>query len=155
MAIIEDVNQKLGQHVEKNEYWSKIDEKVVRCHLPYGDYCKAPAIVVDTKRNIDELAQNIGNDHVRFKKACILARDCGSELVILTENNLGIKCADDLVNWVNPRIKYNEKRGLKPPIDGVRLAKACHTMNERYGVRFEFCTPRESGQRVLDILDGR
>ena len=154
MAIIEDVINKVGQHVAKNGYWAEIGVKVVRCHLPYGDYCAVPPIVVDTKRDVDELAQNIGNDHVRFRNACILARDCGSRLVILTENDLGIKTVDDLASWVNPRAKINERKGLKSPIDGTRLAKACKTMGRKYGVGFAFCAPDEAGQTVLDILKG-
>ena len=154
MAIIEDVNNKLGQHVAKNEYWAVTGTKVVRCKLPYGDYCFTPPIVVDTKRDVDELAQNIGGDHVRFKNACILARECGSRLVILVENDLGIETVDDLESWTNPRAWANKKKGLKEPIDGPRLAKACRTMTERYGVEFEFCAPDESGKRVIDILEG-
>ena len=154
MALIEDVNNKKGQHVAKNEYWAEIGMKVVRCHLPFGDYCFVPPVIVDTKRSIDELAQNIGSDHVRFKNACILARDCGSRLVILTENDLGIMSLDALESWENSRAWENKKKGLKEPIDGKRLAKACRTMNERYGVEFEFCWPEGAGRAVLDILEG-
>ena len=154
MAIIEDVNNKKGQHVVKNEYWAGSGTKVVRCHLPFGDYCIVPPVIVDTKRNIDELAQNIGSDHVRFKNACILARDCGSRLVILTENDLGIRTLGDLESWANPRAWENRKKGLREPIDGKRLAAACRTMNERYGVEFAFCAPDEAGREVLDILEG-
>lgn len=154
MALIEDVNNKKGQHVVKNDYWARIGVKVVRCHLPFGDYCLAPQVVVDTKRSIDELAQNIGSDHVRFKNACILARECKSRLVILTENDLGVRTLEDLESWTNPRAWANKKKGLKEPIDGKRLSKACKTMTERYGVEFTFCTPDETGQAVLDILEG-
>lgn len=155
MALIEDVNNKLGQHVDKNEYWASTGEKVVRCHLPYGDYQRPASVVVDTKRDISELASNIDSDHVRFRNAAILARDCGSKLVILTENKLGIRTLGDLSKWENPRNSINKRKGLKPPIDGMRLAKACATMEERYGVQFEFCDPSEAGKKVIDILEGR
>ena len=154
MVLIEDTRQKKGEHETKNEYWNSIGEAVIRCRLPFGDYCPPPAVSVDTKRNVDELAQNIGSDHVRFKKECVAARDAGCQLVILVENEYGYTCVDDLVNWVNPRDWEARKRGSKPPIDGIRLAKACNTMSERYGVRFAFCSPSEAGKRVLEILEG-
>ena len=154
MALIEDVNNKVGQHVLKNDYWASVGEKVVRCHLPYGDYQLPAPIVVDTKRTVDELAANIDNDHVRFRNACILARECGSKLVILTENDLGIRSLNDLTRWENPRNSINEKKGLRPPISGLRLAKACATMERKYGVKFEFCAPSEAGERVMEILKG-
>lgn len=154
MPIIEDTRQKVGEHRVKNEYWESIGETVIRCRLPVGDYCSFYSVAVDTKRSIDELAQNVGSDHVRFKNACILARDCKSRLVILTENDLGVRTLEDLESWTNPRAWENKKKGLREPIDGKRLSRACRTMNERYGVEFEFCTPSESGKRVLEILEG-
>lgn len=164
MPIIEDTNQKIGRHVLKNDYWESIGEKVVRCHLPFGDYCYVPNIIVDTKEDIYELASNIRNDHLRFKKAAILAKDCESQLVILTENTEGVTDLSRLCEWQESDKHFaNRKRQMakagKNPAKaqrwlGTTLAKACKTMNKRYGIRFEFCTPEEAGQRVLDILNG-
>ncbi len=152
MALIEDVNNKKGQHTVKNDYWQQIGERVVRCHLPVGDYCRPAPTIVDTKRDISELAANVDSDHERFRNAAILARDIGSQLVILVENTDGVTDLSNLCGWVNPRNEYNKRHGLKPPIDGTRLAKACATMEKRYGLRFEFCEPEEAGQRVVEIL---
>lgn len=154
MALIEDVNNKKGQHVAKNEYWASIGEKVVRCHLPFGDYCLVPPIVIDTKRGLSELAQNIDADHKRFRNAAVLARDCGSKLVILTENEDGVTDLATLAGWENPRRRVNAAKGLRPPIDGKRMAKACATMERKYGMRFLFCTPDEAGRKVIEILKG-
>ena len=154
MPIIEDTRQKVGEHRVKNEYWESIGETVIRCRLPVGDYCSFYSVAVDTKRNIDELAANVGSDHVRFKRECLLARDNGCKLVILVENDIGITCLDDLKSWTNPRAWEAKKKGMRAPIDGERLSKACKTMTERYGVEFDFCAPGESGKRVIEILEG-
>ena len=80
------------------------------------------------------------------------ARECGIELHFLVENADGVRDLSTLARWQNPRRFANAKRGLRPPIDGRRMAKACATMEERYGCFFHFCTPEEAGARVLEIL---
>lgn len=95
-----------------------------------------------------EIAQNIGSDHKRFKNECISARDAGCQLIILVENNDGITCVDDVSKWVNPDVIYRPNA-----ITGERLKKAMNTMSERYGVRFEFCKPEESAERIMELLN--
>lgn len=159
MALIEDINNKLGQHVTKNEYWQTIGEQVLRCKLPYGDYILPPLIVVDTKRNIEELAFDIQCDHARFKKAAIKARDMGSTMWILTENTDGVRNLADLAEWRESDKRFEMRKAKSKNVnakrhEGKTLAKACVTMGKRYGLVFDFCTPEESGARVLDILRG-
>ena len=157
MPLIEDVNNKLGQHQAKNEYWQSIGEHVVRCKLPYGDYILPPRVVVDTKRDVCELAMDINNDHERFRNAAIKARDMGSAKWILTENEDGIECLADLADWLEPIEHYEMRRRRNPKSQrfcGSRLAKACVTMGHKYGLTFDFCKPEDAGARVLEILKG-
>ncbi len=119
--------------------------------LPYGDYAFPPKISVDTKRNMEEIAQNIGgaaSEHQRFKNECIKARDCGGKLIILVENTDGITCVDEVHNWINPELVYRPRA-----ITGARLEKAMKTMTERYGVQFEFCTPEQSAKKIMELLE--
>ena len=109
-------------------------------------------VSVDTKRNLLELASNIDQQHDRFRSELVNARECGIELHFLVENADGVRDLPTLARWQNPRRFVNAKRGLRPPIDGRRMAKACATMEERYGCFFHFCTPEEAGARVLEIL---
>lgn len=157
MALIEDTNNKLGQHVTKNEYWQTIGEQVLRCKLPYGDYILPPPIVVDTKRDICELAMDIRNDHERFRNAAIRARDMGSVMWILTENEDSVRNLADLALWVEPveHFRMRKRKNAKAEqFKGDTLAKACLTMSKKYELVFDFCTPEESGARVLEILKG-
>ena len=92
--------------------------------------------------------------------------DCGIKLYVLVENMNGIKSLDDVQKWQNPRYikwcKFNQlhkmgkalsvKIPTRPPVNGDRLHKAMKTMQEKYGVTFDFCKPDEAGQRVLDLL---
>lgn len=153
MRLIEDTGQKLGQHELKHECWKKLGTQVIRCKLPFGDYAVVPPIVVDTKRDIYEIAQNIDQDHERFRNECINARDHGCQLVILIENLDGVRSLGDLAKWRESTAHFR-MRGGQRRIFGSRLAKAMQTMADRYGVTFDFCTPNEAAKRVLDILGG-
>lgn len=152
-TLVEDTRQQTSQHVEKNAYWKSVGQHVVRSKLIAGDYMFVGGTVsVDTKRSILELASNIDQQHDRFRRELVNARECGIELHFLVENADGVRDLPTLARWQNPRRFANAKRGLRPPIDGRRMAKACATMEERYGCFFHFCTPEEAGARVLEIL---
>ena len=147
MVIIEDTRQKSGMHELKHSHFEEMGVQLVRNMLPFGDYAMPPTISVDTKANMDEIAQNIGSDHKRFKRECIAARDAGCQLIILVENTEGISSVNDVHRWINPDLIYRPRA-----ITGERLQKAMITMSERYGVRFEFCSPEESAQRIIELL---
>lgn len=152
-VLVEDTRQQTSQHVEKNAYWKSVGQHVVRSKLIAGDYMFVGGTVsVDTKRSILELASNIDQQHDRFRRELVNARECGIELHFLVENADGVRDLPTLARWQNPRRFVNAKRGLRPPIDGRRMAKACATMEERYGCFFHFCMPEEAGARVLEIL---
>ena len=147
MTIIEDTRQKSGMHELKHQHFEEMGVELVRNMLPFGDYALPPSISVDTKADMAEIASNIGSDHKRFKRECIAARDAGCQLIILVENTDGIACVNDVHKWVNPELIYRPRA-----ITGERLQKAMLTMNERYGVRFEFCKPEESAKRIMELL---
>ena len=147
MVIIEDTRQKSGMHELKHSHFNEMGVQLVRNMLPFGDYAKPPTISVDTKANMEEIAQNIGSDHQRFKRECIAARDAGCQLIILVENTEGISSVKDVHKWINPDLIYRPRA-----ITGERLQKAMITMSERYGVRFEFCEPEESAKRIIELL---
>lgn len=153
MVILEDSRQKAGKHDLKHAFWSEVGVSIERTKLPVGDYAVwGGSVSVDTKQDVEEIAANIGGkEHARFREECKLAKRLGAVLVVLVENRDGFTCVDDVTAWVNPNPRKTARS-----IEGARLAKAMKTMAERYGVRFEFCTPEESGRRVLEILrDGR
>lgn len=148
MIIQEDTRQQAGKHDIKHEYFNHHDVHVVRSKLPWGDYAPVPPVSVDTKASMDEIAANIcGKAHTRFINECKAAKAAGCQLVILVENDVGIGDLSEVHLWQNPRSMYSPKC-----VQGPRLQKAMTTISERYGVRFEFCTPEEAGGRIVEIL---
>lgn len=153
MTIIEDSRQKLDKHSLKHEGFSRENANVVRCKLPVGDYCRPPELSVDTKAGVQEIAQNIGGtreEHERFINELKLAKEIGTKLCILVENDEGVDSIDDLNWWINPRSEFSPRA-----ITGERLAKAMHTIEERYGCVFLFCRPEETAETIIDLLRAR
>lgn len=147
MVIIEDTRQQKGKHELKHACFDEMGVELVRNMLPFGDYAIPPRVAIDTKANMEEIAHNIGSDHKRFKNECVSAKNAGCQLIILVENTEGITCVNDVREWVNPDLVYRPRS-----ITGERLSKAMSTMSERYGVRFEFCEPKEAAERIIQLL---
>ena len=104
--------------------------------------------VADTKENMDEIANNIcGAEHKRFINECKAAKAAGCDLYILVENDLGISKLSEVHRWENPRSAYSPKC-----VQGDRLQKAMETIQERYGVTFLFCAPKESAGIIRELI---
>ena len=169
MTIIEDVGQKQGQHDNIKQFCQGRGIILRRQKLNTGDYILAPKIAVDTKQGMGEVYSNLIQDHERFRRECIRAQEDGTVLVILIENDDGMRCLEDVEGWDNPRVhEYYEKyafalsarkkgKDIKipaPPVNNNRLIKMMETMTERYGVRWMFCDKSETGAKVVEILSG-
>jgi len=149
MIIQEDTRQQAGKHDLKHSYFDDHHVQIVRSKLPWGDYAPVPPVSVDTKANMDEIAGNIcGKEHKRFITECKGAKAAGCQLIILVENEVGISDLSKVRLWKNPRSVYSPNC-----VQGPQLQKAMETISERYGVRFEFCTPEESAKRIMELLE--
>ena len=191
MIVIEDKGQQTNKHELKHIYFESHGIYWERYPLPCGDYFLCTnevmdviarkqkrgmepkkmdflgtySICVDTKKDLQEIIGNVcGRQHERFRDECILAKNNDIRLIILIENEDGIKSIEDLQTWDNPRLHMQKwittpsgerKRALKYPTatKGASLAKAMRTMQKKYGVEFLFCRPEESGKQIIDLLN--
>lgn len=152
MTIIEDTRQQSGKHELKHKYFADNDIKVVRSKLPVGDYAniKNMSVIVDTKKDIQEIIGNVTKGHKRFISECDLATESDIQLIILIENTDNVTCINDLYRWYNKRLRFQPKA-----TKGRTLAKILMGIEMRHGVKFEFCHPCEAGKRVIELLEGR
>ena len=168
MTIYEDVGNKLGQH-DNIAAWCEANGVTIRRQkLNTGDYCLPPRISVDTKKGMQEVYQDIVNDHDRFRAECIRAQDDGILLVILIEDE-EIGCLEEAKRWQNPRRKKWERDNAfiaraqekgkmlnhkipKPPVPSDRLVGMMEAMTMKYGVVFTFCHPDDTGETIYNIL---
>ena len=167
MTIIEDTGQKAGYHPNVSQYCEEHGVILRRQKLITGDYILAPKVSVDTKQGMSEVYGNIVHDHERFRAECIRAQEDGTQLYILIENEDGMTCLDDVERWINPRLdeyysKYSfvlaaNKRGKnlsipKPPPTNKQLIVMMTTMTQKYGVRWVFCRPDQTGEMIIRLL---
>lgn len=150
-TIIEDSRQKPDKNKHIKQQLESLGYNVIRSKLLVGDYAwpTDQHICVDTKFGLQEVASNLTQDHERFKRECILAKDCGIQLIVLVQEP-GIKILSDVCGWYNWRRKRNPKA-----VSGKQLFKIMSTMTERYGVAWVFCTKSTVGKRIVDLLEGR
>lgn len=151
MTVIEDTRQQAKKHILKHEYFADNGIKVIRSKLPVGDYAdiKNMSVIVDTKKDIQEIIGNVTKGHKRFIAECDLAAENDIKLVILIENEDNVTCINDLYKWYNPRLKWSLKATT-----GITLAKILTGIEYRHGVRFEFCRPENAGKRIIELLGG-
>lgn len=149
MTIIEDTRQQANKHEIKHKYFEENGINILRSKLPIGDYARLDnlSLVIDTKKDIQELIMDVTKDHERFKKEVLRAKENGIQLVVLVENEENVYDKEDLLKWENPRLKKSPKATT-----GGILFKILNTMEKRYGVRFLFSTVQESPSFICNIL---
>jgi hypothetical protein len=157
VILLEDTRIQVGQHKNVWDYCRRNGIEIARQCLSVGDYMLPGGTVsVDTKQDILELSHNImSSDHRRFKAECIRATEAGIQLVVLIEE---VPPFGRLDMWEVPRFessgRYHRYGDPMTLVDPSALRKACITMQENYGVKFRFCTRRQSPARIIKYLKG-
>lgn len=144
-----DTREHTGQVERIEDQFDSLGVKHFRSKLYVGDYQSLdnPRLVVDRKKDLQEIAGNVCQQHERFRAELIRAQEAGIQIVILCEHGGQIRSLEDVFFWDNPR-----RRTSKGAISGQRLFKILSTMKDKYGVRFEFCDKRQTGRRIVEIL---
>ena len=156
---------------EKARAIQKIVEEFDRCGIKHpvsklmvGDYMNYdnPRLIIDRKQNLTELCSNVCQDHARFRRELLLAKENDIQLIILVEHGKGIRQLSDVIWWENPRRwkrRRNPETGRWEEIEtkamqGETLYKILRTQERKYGVRFLFCEKEETGRVIIRILGG-
>ena len=137
-----------------------------RSKLYCGDYQSLDngRLVIDRKKDLLELCGNVTQQHERFRRELIRARDAGIQIIILCEHGQGIERLSDVYFWDNPRLHaekwiVEDGRPRKVPAypkatTGPQLMKTLETIRDRYGVQFAFCEPWDTGETIVRLLGG-
>ena len=125
--------------------------KTIVSKLYVGDYQSLdnPRLVIDRKKDLQEICGNVTQQHERFQRELLRAQEAEIQLIILIEHGDGIQTLEDVYFWDNPRLSKSPKATT-----GKSLYRSLCTIRDRYNVRFEFCTKRETGQKIMELLDG-
>ena len=124
--------------------------KTIVSKLYVGDYQSLdnPRLVVDRKKDLLELCGNVCQQHERFRRELLRAMDAGIQIIILVEHGSDITRLEDVFFWDNPRLKESPKATT-----GESLYRSLLTIRDKYNVRFEFCTKKETGKRIMELLE--
>lgn len=137
-----------------------------RSKMYVGDYQSLdnPRLVIDRKKDLQEICGNVCQQHERFKAELLRAKEQGIKLIILCEHGADVKSLEDVFFWKNPRkyqIRWKTVNGKRvkdvisaKAVDGNQLYKSLCTIRDRYNVDFVFCQKKETGQKIIDILGG-
>ena len=144
-----------------------------------GDYMSLdnPRLIIDRKQNLNELCNNVIQDHKRFTDELKRARDNEIKIVILCEHGHGIENLQDVIFWRNPRAtervrgedgkwhdrdvvyvkEFTSSTGKQytrefHPTTGPELYTKLMTMTQKYGCEFLFCEKKDTGKRIIEIL---
>lgn len=122
-----------------------------RSKLFVGDYQSLdnPRLVIDRKKDLNELCSNVCQQHERFRNELIRARENGIQLIILCEHGGQIRSLGDVYFWDNPWREVSPKA-----INGDSLYKSLITIRDKYGVQFEFCEDFHTGRKIVELLGG-
>lgn len=165
MILLSDTRQQAGKHRNVEAYCKRNGIELKSVCLDVGDYMFPeeyrqehgyPLVSVDTKENILEICKNLmSSDHRRMRAECLRAQEQGIQLVFLVEE---LPPFGRLDMWEVPKFqssgrfhRYGDPMTLVQP---SALRKACITMQEKYGVKFRFCTRRQSPARIIKYLKG-
>lgn len=141
---------------EHAKEWERIKRQFDRLNVHYfrsklyvGDYMSLdnPRLVIDRKKNLLELCNNVCQQHERFTAELVRARDAGIKLIVLCEHGKGITSLEDIYFWENPRLQTSPNA-----TKGTTLFRMLNTISKKYDVRFEFCTPGQTGGKIIELL---
>lgn len=158
-----DTRQQLGKHNAKNRWFSEHGVETVAVKLDAGDYAYAPSnILIDTKKDVDELSMDCGKDHARFVREIDRAAAMGCRLVVLVEQHPEFNDRENLRGWTgyacrkcrrcDPNSGDKCRTRKYTPMHGARLAKILDKLEENHGAKFVFCSKADTAQIICDMM---
>ena len=146
LVIQVDSREQKYDHVTK--YFDSQGIKWVKSKCVVGDYVNLenPMVVIDRKKDLQEVVGNVTTQHSRFVRELELAKELGFKLIVLIEEP-NIKTLGDVPSWYNWRLKKNPKA-----VSGKKLYRIMCTMQEKYGVIWLFTNKQNCGKRIVELL---
>lgn len=146
MIIQVDSREQKFDHVTR--YLDSQGIKWVKSKCVVGDYVNLenPMVVIDRKKDLQEVAGNVCQQHERFVRELELAKELGYKMIILVEEP-NITSLPKVCSWYNWRCRKNPKA-----VNGKTLYKIMSTMAEKYGVEWRFTTKANCGKTIVELL---
>jgi hypothetical protein len=165
MTIQIDSREKIKEVERITDQFDRLGVDYIRSKLWVGDYMNLdnPRVIVDRKKDLQELIGNVTTQHERFTNELKRAQEKGIKLIILCEHGEGIKELLDVYFWDNPRLhitKWITQDGKPRKVPkypkatkGESLYKSLKTIEEKYGATFRFCEKQDTGYQIMKLLE--
>lgn len=141
--IICDTREQKNEHILDYFDRNGIEHRIQK--LDTGDYMLegSPGLTIDRKRNLGELCGNLfSRDRGRFWREIRRAQETGIKMIVLIEHGGKVKRLDDVKRW----------RGKYTRVTGTALYNEICRVSIAYGVEFIFCSKKETGRNIFEIL---
>lgn len=144
--IIVDTREKKNSHILAYFDKHNIEYKLQKMDVADYQIETNNKLVIDRKQNLDELAKNLMNrsDHARFWKEVRRAKEGNIKMIVLCEHGGQITDIKSVANW----------HSIYSPVSGRTLMEEIYRVHISYGVEFQFCQKRNTGKRIIEILEG-
>lgn len=148
MIIQIDSREQKYDHI--TDYLDSQNIKWVRSKCIVGDYINLenPMVVIDRKKDLQEVAGNVCQQHDRFVRELELAKELGYRMIVLIEEP-AMHSLTDVITWYNWRRKKNPRA-----VSGKQLFKIMSTMGSKYNVEWRFCDKNDTGKVIVELLGG-
>lgn len=159
-----DTRQRAGKHRHVDEWLERHGVPFHYEKLDFGDYMRDDGtgnVSVDTKKDVQELAGNVGREHDRFVRELERARAAGCRLYVLVEELEAYNDREKMDLWKSRVCRSCRKcdplkdrckvRRFKP-MNGPTLRKICEKLETDHGMRLMFCRRGDSARTICDLL---
>lgn len=145
MMYLFDTREKKNEHIKAYFEEHGIPFRVQKLDVADYQVEGKPAIAVDRKQNLDELAKNLTNrsDRSRFWKEVRRANQQGIKLFVLVEHSKNINGIEDVSKW----------NSYFSPVSGRSLMNEIYRVHIAYGVEFIFCDKKHTAEKIIEILE--
>lgn len=158
-----DTRQQDGKHRHVDDWFASHGVPFSYRKLDFGDYMtEGSNVSIDTKRDVQELAGNLGRENRRFARECDRARDAGYRLIVLVEELEAYNDRENVKRWTSfvcrtcrkcdPHKSKSCKARRGKPVNGEQVAKAMTNFERDHGVRFMFCRRGDTARKICELL---
>jgi hypothetical protein len=145
MIILQDTKEKMPWSLSSYD----MCERQIATHLEEGDYTLEAypfLIAIERKRNVSEIARNLGVDYVRFKNEMDRLQQYRFRYVVCEFSE------SEVINYPHAS-KLPPAVKAKVRMNGGLLISRIRYITDNYGIEFIYCNNRLNAQRkAIELL---
>lgn len=142
LQIIADSREQVNNHL--TDYWDKKKVPYITRKLDVGDYSAQLGdmtlekdVVIERKRNLDEICGNLSADRDRFEREFLRAKAIGTKVFLIIEN----------ATWTDIYLQ-----NYRSQLTAKSLVASLMSWQVRFNITIIFCAPENTPRLIHQIL---